>query len=53
MRESAESLNKGITQLNAGLQGLNQVLSSLGQQKVSIEVPERRRSWAFWRSNGN
>ncbi len=53
MRESAESLNKGIAQLNAGLKGLNQVLGSLGQQKVSIEVPERRRSWAFWRSNGS
>lgn len=53
MRASAESLNKGIIQLNAGLQGLNKVLAALGQQKVSIDMPERRRSWAFWRSNGN
>lgn len=53
MRESADSLSKGINQLNAGLHGLNKVLAALGQQKVSIEMPERRRSWAFWRSNGN
>jgi len=53
MRESAESLRQGITQLNTGLHGLNEVLDALGQQKVTIEVPERRRGWAFWRSNNN
>ncbi len=53
MTESAEVLHKSITQLNAGLHGLSNVLDALGQQKVTIELPERRRGWAFWRSNNN
>ncbi len=53
MSESAESLHQGITQLSAGLHGLNQVLESLGQQQITIEAPGPRRSWAFWRSNHN
>ncbi|MBX3414061.1 MAG: MotA/TolQ/ExbB proton channel family protein [Pirellulales bacterium] len=55
MKHTADSLGTSLAALNQGLLALNHVLRELGARPVALPMPveTRRRSWAFWRSNGD
>lgn len=56
MKHTTDSLGASLSALNQGLVALNHVLRELGARPVALPatpVESRRRSWAFWRSNGD
>jgi MotA/TolQ/ExbB proton channel family len=53
MKKSADALTNSVAHLNQGLVALNHVLRELGTRPVTLPIETRRRSWAFWRANGD
>ena len=51
----AADLQESLAQVHRGLEGVNDLLASLGEKQIIVEVtpaPERsRRGWMFWRSS--
>jgi biopolymer transport protein ExbB/TolQ/DNA-directed RNA polymerase subunit RPC12/RpoP len=52
MRQSAESINAYVAELERGLRGLSEVLAELGQQQVLIQQAPRRGWFSGRRKNG-
>lgn len=50
MTESAESMQACFANLTAGLESLNRVLASLGEQHVVVQSPPPKRGWGLFRS---